>query len=456
MLEKGFVAPDPLVYNFLMGGLVRANEPEKVISLFEELKEKLGGGMIYDGTPYGNLMKAYFMKGMEEEAMVCYSEVLGEGSKVRFGAVSYNSVLDALGRHGKLDDAIKLFDRMIKEHDPPRRIAVNLGSFNVMVDAFCIAGRFNDAIKVFGEMGERKCTPDTLSYNNLIDQLGKNQLVGQAEELYKEMGERGINPDEYTYILLAEACFGVDRVDDAVGYFKKMVDLGLRPNANAYNKVIGGLVDVGRLDEAQGFFDQMPEKEVKPNVASYELLLKAYVEAGRLDNAIKTAEGILLDESVAFSDEMKELLEGALRKVGREEDIAKMYEDVEREKAERAARAAEEKARAEALAREEEERKKAEAAAKEAAAARASQAAIEAVLGRRKEAAKEESPDGGSNADDGGILKRLGIANGPAEEKRAENGNIVGASVGNESVKQDGEAKEGAGSGGAADQATAL
>ncbi|OAY68767.1 Pentatricopeptide repeat-containing protein [Ananas comosus] len=338
MLEKGFVAPDPLVYNFLMGGFVRANEPEKVISLFEELKEKLGGGMIYDGTPYGNLMKAYFMKGMEEEAMVCYSEVLGEGSKVRFGAVSYNSVLDALGRHGKLDDAIKLFDRMIKEHDPPRRIAVNLGSFNVMVVAFCIAGRFNDAIKVFGEMGERKCTPDTLSYNNLIDQLGKNQLVGQAEEF----------------------------------------------------------------------------------------------------------------------DEMKELLEGALRKVGREEDIAKMYEDVEREKAERAARAAEEKARAEALAREEEERKKAEAAAKEAAAARASQAAIEAVLGRRKEAAKEESPDGGSNPEDGGILKRLGIANGPAEEKRAENGNIVGASVGNESVKQDGEAKEGAGSGGAADQATAL
>jgi len=154
------------------------------------------------------------------------------------------------------------------------------------------------------------------------------------------------------------------------------------------------LVKVDRIDEAQGFFDMMPEKEVKPNITSYELLLRAYVDAARLDDAIKIAKGILLDESVVFSDEMKALLEGALEKEGRDGDMTKLYEDVEREKAEAAARAAEEKARAEALAKEEEERKKAEAKAKEEAAARASRAAIEAVLGRKKEAESEESADG--------------------------------------------------------------
>ncbi|XP_072960068.1 pentatricopeptide repeat-containing protein At3g49240, mitochondrial-like [Typha angustifolia] len=421
MIERGLVAPDPIVYNFLMSGFVNANDPEKVLSLFEELKDKLGGGMILDGIVYGNLMKGYFLKGMEKEAVDCYNEVLGEGSKVRFSAVSYNSVLDALGRNGKLDEAINLFDRMMnKEHEPPRRIAVNLGSFNVMADAYCLAGRFDDAIAVFRRMGEKNCIPDVLSYNNMIDQFGTHKLVGEAEELYKEMGERGINPDEYTYVLLVEACFRVDRVDDAVGYFKKMVEVGLRPNANAYNKIISGLVNVGRIDDAQGFFDLMPEKEAKPNITSYELLLKAYVDAGRLDDAIKAAKGILLDENVALSDDMKELLEGTLKREGREEDMGKLYEDVEREKAEAAARAAEEKARAEALAKEEEERKKAEAAAKEEAAARASKAAIEAVLGRKKEEAKEDFPTGGVSAADTGFLKRLGIGNETAEEKKAD------------------------------------
>ncbi|TVU47052.1 hypothetical protein EJB05_06630, partial [Eragrostis curvula] len=295
MLERGLVAPDPQVYAFVMGGFVNAGDGDKVVSLYEELKEKLGGGPILDGVVYGNLMKGYFLKGMEEEAMDCYAEVLGDDSKVKFDAVSYNMVLDALGRNGRLEDALQLFDRMCREHDPPRRITVNLGSFNVMVDAYCRAERFQDAIEVFGKMAEKRCAPDALSYNNLIDWLGKNELVGEAEGLYKEMGER--------------------------------------------------------------------------------------------------AKAILLDESVVFSDEMKELLEGALEKDGRDGEMTKLYEDVEREKAEAAARAAEEKARAEALAKEEEERKKAEEMAKEEAAARASRAAIEAVLGRKREAEKDESVD---------------------------------------------------------------
>ncbi|KQK08575.1 pentatricopeptide repeat-containing protein At3g49240, mitochondrial [Brachypodium distachyon] len=394
MLERGFVAPDPQVYAFIMGGFVNAGDGDTVISLYEELKEKLGGGSILDGVVYGNLMKGYFLKSMEKEAMDCYHEVLGDGSSVRFGAVSYNMVLDALGRNGKLEDAVQLFDRMCKEHDPPRRIAVNLGSFNVMVDAYCRAERFQDAVEVFGKMGEKRCSPDALSYNNLIDWLGRNELVGEAEGLYNEMGERSINPDEYTYVLLIESCLKVDRVDDAVGYFNKMFDVGLRPNANAFNKVIGGLVKVDRLDEAHRFFDLMPEKEVKPNIASYELLLRAYTDVARLDDAIKMAKGVLLDESVVFTDELKAVLEGALEKEGRNEDMTKLYEDVEREKAEAAALAAEEKARAEALAKEEEEKKKAEAKAKEEAAAIASRAAIDAVLGRKSGAEKDESSEG--------------------------------------------------------------
>jgi pentatricopeptide repeat protein len=263
-----------------------------------------------------------------------------------------------------------------------------------MVDAYCRVERFQDAVEVFGKMGEKRCAPDALSYNSLIDWLGKNELVGEAEALYKEMGERGINPDEYTYVLLIESCFRVDKVDDAVGYFNKMFDVGLRPNANAFNKVIDGLVKVDRIDEAQGFFDLMPEKEVKPNLASYELLLRAYINVAKLDDAIKMSKGILLDESVVFTDELKALLEDALEKEGRNGDMTKLYEDVEKEKAEAAARAAEEKARAEALAKEEEEKKKAEAKAKEESAARASRAAIDAVLGRNRQGENDETSEG--------------------------------------------------------------
>jgi len=195
-----------------------------------------------------------------------------------------------------------------------------------------------------------------------------------------------------------------------------MFDVGLRPNTNAFNKVIDGLVKVDRIDEAQGFFDLMPEKEVKPNIASYELLLRAYTNVARLDDAMKMAKGILLDESVVLSDELKALLEEALEKEGRNGDMEKLYEDVEMEKAEAAARAAEEKARAEALAKEEEEKKKAEAKAKEESAARASRAAIDAVLGRKREAENDESSEG-TNVEEAQVVESHSDTVGTAGEQ---------------------------------------
>lgn len=410
MLEKGFVKPDLQVYNILMGGFVNASEPDKAVSLFEEWKEKVGTSEVRDGAPYGNLMKAYFLKGMEEAAMEVYHEVvIKDGSRVRFSAMSYNSVLDALGQNGKLEDALNLFDKICQEHNPPRRVTVNLGTFNVMVDAYFHAGKFDEAVSIFRNMGEKGCVPDTLSYNNLINLLGKNKLLFQAEELFKEMCEREIKPDEYTYVLLVESCLEVDHVDDAVGYFRKMVESGLRPNANAYNKVMAGLVKAARVDDAQGLFDEMPHREAKPNITSYEILMKAYIEKGRLKDAIKSAKKCLLDEGVTFTEEMKRFLEAALKKEEREDELARLYEEAEREKAEAAERAAEKKAREEAAAREEEESKKAEAAAKEEAAARASRAAIEAILSRSKEGVRGESLDredvGGTRtgADDGEV-----------------------------------------------------
>jgi pentatricopeptide repeat protein len=184
----------------------------------------------------------------------------------------------------------------------------------------------------------------------------------------------------------------------------------LKPDASAYHRIVDGLVGLSLLDKAQEYFDQMREKEINPSIETYETLIKAYVAVTRLDDAAKIAKSILLDEKVVFGDEIRELLEGGLRGEGREDDIAKLYEDVEREKAEAAVRVAEERARADALAREERAARRAEVAAKDEAAAKASAAAIDAILGhRRKTEGKTEASASTPNALDGGLLSRLGL-----------------------------------------------
>ncbi|KAE9608868.1 hypothetical protein Lal_00020367 [Lupinus albus] len=338
MDSRGF-APDPLVYHYLMLGCARGSDSDRVFELYEDLKGKLGGDL-EDGVVYGSLMKGYFLRGMEKEAMECYEEALGVDSKVKMSAVGYNSVLDALSKNGKFDEALVLFDRMMREHAPPRSLVVNLGSFNVMADGYCAQGRFKEAIEVFRKMSDFRCRPDTLSFNNLIEQLCNNGMIVEAEEVYGEMEGKGVNPDEVTYGLLMDTCFKEDRPDDAAGYFRKMVDSGLRPNLAVYNRLVDGLVKVEKIDEAKSFFELMVKK-LKMDVASYQFMMKVLSEAGRLDEVLQIVDTLLDDNGVDFDEEFQEFVKVELRKEGREDELAKLMEDKERLKAEAKAKEAE-------------------------------------------------------------------------------------------------------------------
>lgn len=348
MLSKGFEM-DVVVYSCLMWGQAKKGNADGVFELYEELKGKLGE-RLDDGVVYGSLMKGYFLKGLESEAMECYRECVGEGSKIKMNAVSYNYVLDALSKNGKFDEALKLFDRILGEHNPPKRLSVNLGSYNVIVDGYCAEGKFSDAIEVFKSMGEKRCGPDTLSYNNLIEQLCKNGLLAEGEELYKGMAEKGVSPDEFTFVLLMDTCFEEDRPDDAAGYFKTMVESKLRPNLGVYSRCVEGLVKVGKVDEAKSFFDMMVGK-LRMDDASYKFIMKSLFDIGKPDEVLEIVGSMLRDDPSDFTTELQEFAKEELGKLGREDEVVKLMEDIEREKAEAIAAAAEAAEKSKASAR---------------------------------------------------------------------------------------------------------
>ncbi|KNA19069.1 hypothetical protein SOVF_064560 [Spinacia oleracea] len=349
MLSRGFDA-DEVVYGYLMNGCAKNKDGDKVLELFEELREKLGGE-VTNGIVYGPLMKAYFLKEMEKEAMEKFEEAVAENLKVKMDDVAYNLVLDAFCRFGKFEEALQLFEKMKNLHNPPWKLTVNLGSYNVMVDGYFLEGRFKEAVEVFMSMGEKNCNPDILSFNNLIELLCNNDLLPEAEELCGRMSEKGVSPDEVTYGLLMDACFKGNRPDDAAVYFKKMIDENLRPNLPVYNKLVEGLVQVGKIDEAKSFFDLMVTK-LKFNFASYEFMFKALCDVGRVDDVLKIVGDILDEGSIDLNDDMQKIVKDGLRREAREEEeLDRLIEQKENEKEEAKRREIEEAERAKASAK---------------------------------------------------------------------------------------------------------
>ncbi|KAG6391553.1 hypothetical protein SASPL_149309 [Salvia splendens] len=343
---KGF-KPDPTVYSYLVEGQVKNSNADSVFELYEELKQKLGADEILDGVIYGNLMKGYFLKGMEAEAMEVYDKVLGEDSTVKMNAVSYNYVLEALSKNGKFDEALKLFERMRNEHDPPRKLSVNLGSYNVVADGYCAAKRFDEAVEVFNSMGEKRCNPDTLSCNVLIDRLCSNNKLAEAEELYQGMADKNVNPDEYTFGSLMDTCLKENRLGDAAHYFGTMVQLKLRPNLAVYNRLVEALVKAGEVDEAKFFFDLMVPK-LRMNDDTYKFIMNALSGIGKHDEVVKIVDRMLREDPGDFTEELEEFVRELLRKEGIEDEVTNLKLQLEKEKADAAAKAAEEAAKAKA------------------------------------------------------------------------------------------------------------
>ncbi|KAF8393763.1 hypothetical protein HHK36_019961 [Tetracentron sinense] len=231
MVAKGF-APNPVVYNYLMLGRVKKSDSDGVLDLYNELKEKLG--FVSNGIVCGSLMKGYFFKEMEKEAMYCYIEVVGENSMVRMGAMAYNSVLNALCKNGKLNEVVVLFDRMMEEHNPPRLIMGTL-------------------IRKMVEMGLRT---NLVAFNKVVSGL-----------------------------------LQVEKIEEAMGFFYQMVEK-LKMDAASYEVILRALCDAGKLDEVLKIVDEIWREEdlvrlLEKEREKAEALAKE-VESAAVTNAIAT------------------------------------------------------------------------------------------------------------------------------------------------------------------------
>ncbi|KAL0000491.1 hypothetical protein SO802_014272 [Lithocarpus litseifolius] len=69
--------------------------------------------------------------------------------------------------------------------------------------------------------------------------------------------------------------------------------------------------------------------------------MKALSEVGKLDEVLNVVDMMLDDDGVELTEELQEFVKGELRKEGREEDLGKLIEQKERQKAEAKAKEAE-------------------------------------------------------------------------------------------------------------------
>lgn len=183
----------------------------------------------------------------------------------------------------------------ISESSLPCRLIV----INRTILAFAESRQINKVLMILEQMREWECKPDVITYNSVLDILGRAGLVNEMLALLSTMKEDcdvSLNIITYNTVLngLRKAC----RFDMCLVLYNEMVQCGIEPDLLSYTAVIDSLGRSGNMKESLRLFDEMKQRQIRPSVYVYRALIDSLKKSGDFQRALQISDELKNTSSV--------------------------------------------------------------------------------------------------------------------------------------------------------------
>lgn len=192
----------------------------------------------------------------------------------------YNSLLFALCEVKNFQGAYALIRRMLRKGG-----VLDKRTYSVLVNGWCSAGKMREAQEFLEEMSRKGFNPSVRGRDLLIDGLLNAGYVESAKGLVRKMTKEGFAPDVSTFNSLAEAVCKSGEVDFSIDLYHAVCKLGLCPDIDTYKIMIVAASKVGKINDAFGILHRSIEDGHRPFPSLYAPILKALCRRGQFDDA---------------------------------------------------------------------------------------------------------------------------------------------------------------------------
>ncbi|MED6157753.1 hypothetical protein PIB30_026147 [Stylosanthes scabra] len=164
-----------------------------------------------------------------------------------------NKIIFALAKSGQKDKALMIFD-YLKSH---KNYSLDLVTYNIVLDILGRTGRVDEMLDVFATVKETGFVPDTVSYNTVLNGLRKAGRTDLCIVYFKEMSENGVEPDLLTYTALIESFGRSGNAEESLKCFREMKMQGILPSIYIYRSLINNLNKSGKVELANELLEEM-------------------------------------------------------------------------------------------------------------------------------------------------------------------------------------------------------
>ncbi|KAK1326082.1 Acetate/butyrate--CoA ligase AAE7, peroxisomal [Acorus calamus] len=173
----GRCKPDIITYNTLIDGLCRDGRVEAAHNMLKGMEDS---NCFPDVVTYTTVMRGFCQKRRIEDAIEVFDIMVQRG--VEPSDVTYNTIIQGLCEAQMLDIAKELLGRC-------DGFRPNACTFNMLMTANCKMGKVEVALAMFDRMKELEVEPDSSSYGLLIPNLCQVKDFETAERLFDELYE---------------------------------------------------------------------------------------------------------------------------------------------------------------------------------------------------------------------------------------------------------------------------
>ncbi|CAN7028875.1 unnamed protein product [Brassica rapa subsp. trilocularis] len=237
---------------------------------FDETKEvltRVGEFGKPDACTYNILINGYTQSGRFDEALKLFDEMVKK--KVKPTGVTFGTIIRVLCNDLKVKEALKMKHDMLKVYG----VFPTVHIYASLIKALCQVGELGLAFKLKDEV-----KADSAIYSTLISSLIKAGRSDEVSGILEEMREKGCEPDTVTYnVLINGVCLEND-FESAYKVLDEMVEKGLKPDVISYNVILGALFRIQNWKEGAYLFEDMPRRGCVPDVLSYRIVFDGLCE----------------------------------------------------------------------------------------------------------------------------------------------------------------------------------
>ncbi|KAM7253326.1 hypothetical protein ACFE04_025944 [Oxalis oulophora] len=225
MIDAGCY-PDIVTYGIMVDILCKAGRVDEAVGIINEMKSR-------DCRPtsfiYSVLVHTYGIENRIEDAVDTFLEM--ESSGIKPDVAVYNALIGAFCKVNKLKNVYRVLNDM-----ECNSVVPNSRTGNVILNYLISRGEMDEAFKVFRRM-IKLCEPDADTYTMMIKMFCESDNIEEALKVWKYMKSKKFIPGMHTFSVMINGLCEKGEVTKASILLEEMIEKGMRPSRQTFGKL---------------------------------------------------------------------------------------------------------------------------------------------------------------------------------------------------------------------------